>query len=134
MHSEISLGGNINNGVENPENKEQQGSGISETNEQQQRSGISENHEQQSMESENKEKLRGEREISEDESENRNAANVDVEAKQEEKEEKEEKADEEEYYDDIWDDYEYDYLEETEPQVTKRPTVDFARWKFRSNT
>ena len=83
------------------------------------------------MESENKEKLRGEREISEEESEKKNAANVDVEAKQEEKEEK---ADEEEYYDDIWDDYEYDYLEETEPQVTKRPTVDFARWIFRSNT
>ena len=113
MHSEISLGGNINNGVENPENHEQQGS------------GISENHEQESTESENKEQVRGEREINKEESEKKNSSSVDVEAK------KEEKGDEEEYYDDIWDDYEYDDLEDTEPQVTKRPTVDFARLKFR---
>ena len=117
MHSEISLGGNINNGVENPENHEKEGIVISENNQQQ----ISENDEQ----------IRGEREINEEEQSEKTKANVDVEAKP--GEEEEEKDDEEEYYDDIWDDYEYDYLEEeTEPQVTRRPTVDFARLKFRS--
>ena len=60
-------------------------------------------------------------------------ADLDVNADQEKEEEKHEKEeeehddDEEEYYDDVWDDYEYDDLEDTEPQVTKRPTVDFAR-------
>ena len=43
-----------------------------------------------------------------------------------EKEEEKHDDDEDEYYDDVWDDYEYDD-EDTEPQVTKRPTVDFAR-------
>ena len=119
MHSEISLGVNINNGVENPEHHEEDGIVISENNQQQQ---ISESDEQ----------IRGEREINEEEQSEKTKANVDVEAKPEE-EEDEKKDDEEEYYDDIWDDYEYDYLEEeTEPQVTKRPTVDFARLKFRS--
>ena len=44
-----------------------------------------------------------------------------------EKEEEKHDDDEDEYYDDVWDDYEYDDLEDNEPQVTKRPTVDFAR-------
>ena len=53
-------------------------------------------------------------------------ADLDVNADQEKEEEKHDD-DEDEYYDDVWDDYEYDDLEDTEPQVTKRPTVDFAR-------
>ena len=116
MHSEIILGENINNGVENPENRDQQGSGRVGGNRE------LESEKSESSEGEEKDQLRGEREINEsEESEKTSDANVDVEAK------------EEEDYDDIWDDYEYDYLEETEAQVTKRPTVDFARFKLRSN-
>ena len=118
MHSEIILGENINNGVENPENRDQQGSGNVGGNRE------LESEKSESSEGEEKEQLRGEREINEsEESEKTSDANVDVEAKEEEEED----------YDDIWDDYEYDYLEETEAQVTKRPTVDFARFKLRSN-
>ena len=135
LHSEISLGENINNGVENPENRSQQGSGDVSENHKQESGGFSEN--QPGSEGEKKEQLRGEREINEsEESEKTSDANVDVEAKEEDEEEeedKEEDKEEEEDYDDIWDDYEYDYLEETEAQVTKRPTVDFARFKLRSN-
>ena len=127
MHSEIILGENINNGVENPENRDQQGSGNVGGNREKQGSGrVGGNREleSESSDGEEKEQLRGEREINEsEESEKTSDANVDVEAKEEEEED----------YDDIWDDYEYDYIEETEAQVTKRPTVDFARFKLRSN-
>jgi hypothetical protein len=135
LHSEISLGENINNGVENPENRSQQGSGDVSENHKQESGGFSEN--QPGSEGEKKDQLRGEREINEsEESEKTSDANVDVEAKEEDEEEeedKEEEDEEEEDYDDIWDDYEYDYLEETEAQVTKRPTVDFASFSRQNN-
>jgi len=127
LHSEIILGENINNGVENPENRDQQGSGNVGGNREKQGSGrVGGNREleSESSDGEEKEQLRGEREINEsEESEKTSDANVDVEAKEEEEEEED--------YDDIWDDYEYD--EETEAQVTKRPTVDFASFSRQNN-
>ena len=134
LHSEIILGENINkrgedinNGFENPENLPQQlqqlGSGGVSENQKQESSGIGSNGSSSSgiegkRQTSEQEQVRGEREIDESVEESENV-NVDVEAKQEEEEE------EEEYYDDIWEDYEY--IEEFEVQVTKRPTVNFAR-------